>query len=370
MTGIFSRLALIALVLFGALFLPGKSYSVNNPKSPSIEDQLSRIAAGPANQIDLVETLLLISRHWDPTIDPEFLRGKLISLTASVKERMADDPSPKKVVDILKQIIHKDYGYGYTNFVDPAGIPLDASELFIHGLLNKKRGYCMNLSLLYLVLGEKLELPLYGVALPNHFFVRYDSPDHRVNIETTQGGISLPDSYYYKRFNLSQSPPPSFFMQNLGRKESLGAYFSNVGMVYYKNSKTDRAVFYLKLAAKINKLSLEAHNNLGNIYSELKQLDKAIRQYQMALEADPKSMETHFNMGIAYMDKGETPKAVESFKKVLRINPVFSPAHEILANHFMARKNYDQALTHLEKLVEIDTRNIKAREWLAEAFYR
>ena len=57
MTGIFSRHALIALVMFGALFLPGKSYAVNNPKSPSIEDQLSRIAAGPTNQIDLVETV-------------------------------------------------------------------------------------------------------------------------------------------------------------------------------------------------------------------------------------------------------------------------------------------------------------------------
>ncbi|MHC4759552.1 MAG: transglutaminase family protein, partial [Planctomycetota bacterium] len=36
--------------------------------------------------------------------------------------------------------------------------------MFLHTVMDKKQGYCLSLSILYLSIGERLGLPLYGVV--------------------------------------------------------------------------------------------------------------------------------------------------------------------------------------------------------------
>jgi formylglycine-generating enzyme required for sulfatase activity/regulator of sirC expression with transglutaminase-like and TPR domain len=338
--------------------------------SVNIKESLEIISSATENEIDLQGTLLLISKHWDKTTNLDFLDQKLEKLTTAVKEKINNDSTTTDKVEILRNVIHKQFGFQYTDAVDPSGIPIDSSELFLHGLLKNRRGYCMNLSLLYLIVGERLGLPIYGVALPNHFFVRYETENQKFNIESTQNGISLPDKYYYDRFSVEDNPPDKFFMKNLSKKETLGSYFSNVGMAYYKHSQPTRAIFYLNLSTKINPLSIEAHNNLGNIYSEQKQPENAISQYLKAIEADPKNMAGLFNLGIAYMESGKSQQAVDAFQKALGVNPDYVPAHQILSRHFMKQKNFEEALPHLNKLFSLQPGNLKIQEALAEAHYR
>ena len=83
-------------------------------------------------------------------------------------------------------------------------------------------------------------------------------------------GASFPDSFYGQRYLSSSEKDNPYFLKNLNTKQTLGAYFSNIGMVYYQNQKIERAIFYLKLSTKINSSSIDAQNNLANIYSELK----------------------------------------------------------------------------------------------------
>ena len=78
----------------------------------------------------------------------------------------------------------------------------------------------MNLSLLYLIIGDQLNLPLHGVGLPNHFFVRYGSGSDRINIETTESGATYPDSFYESRFGLKFDAKTPFFTQNLDKKQT------------------------------------------------------------------------------------------------------------------------------------------------------
>ena len=174
----------------------------------------------------------------------------------------------------------------------------------------------MNLSLLYLILGQKLGLPLYGVALPNHFFIRYEQEGVNINIETTQHGASYPDSFYQQRFGALADKENSYFMQNLNGRKTLGAYFSNVGMVYYQNQKPERAVFYLGLSTAINSQSIDAQNNRSSIYSELKTPHKAIDHYTLALKAHPKNTATLFTLGLALMASVDSTQAIHAFLQV------------------------------------------------------
>jgi formylglycine-generating enzyme required for sulfatase activity/regulator of sirC expression with transglutaminase-like and TPR domain len=339
-------------------------------QSVPIENQLASVLSLDESQIDLAETFLLISRHRDPALDLVPLRQELDRLTQSVRDKLKGSPSPEKLIEVLRKTIHQEGGYRYTERVDAQGIPLNSAELFLHGMLDSKRGYCMNLSLLYLIIGDRLNLPLFGVPLPNHFFVRYVSGNTRINIEATEQGVTYPDKFYRQRFGVPAGSKETFFMGNLGKKATLGAYFSNVGMVYYKGQQPEKAVFYLDLSTKINPRSIEAHNNLANIYSETQQIGKAIHHYQLALQANPGNLSTLFNLGLAYNQSGQVDKAIESFLQVVQIDPTFAPGHQSLTNLFLQKRQYYGALLHLKQLAQMDPMKFQTQITIGTVYLR
>ncbi len=344
--------------------------SAQEKTGKTIENRLESILTQDERDIDLAETILFISRHRDPALDLAPMRAELDRLTDSVRTKLKKASSPQEIVDAFRVTIHDEGGYRYTDQVDAQGIPMDPAELFLHGMLKSKRGYCMNLSLLYLIIADRLDIPIFGVPLPNHFFVRYVAGDTSINIEATDSGYTIPNSYYQERFNLQEQKSSPFFMSNIGKKATLGAYFSNVGMVYYKNRQADTAIFYLDLSTRINTGSIEAHNNLANIYSETGQVKKAIRHYRLALKADPGNLSTLYNLGLVHQQSGNLDNAIEAFLQVVQIDPSYGRGHQALAQLFLAKRQYFGALLHLKKLAQIAPRNFQTQIAIGKIYLR
>ncbi len=350
----------IPVLIFLFTYILQPIIACGNPSfEGAIETQLLQIQKDSNTKPDLLETLLMVSKHWQPSLDLAPLKEEVEKLTFTAQQKLKGRDKPEDIIQILRTLIHGTKGYGYTNQVDEKGVPINPDELFLHGLLSTGKGYCMNLSLLYLILGQKLGLPLHGVALPNHFFIRYEQQGARINIETTERGVSYPDSFYQQRFGASIENKNHYFMKNLDGRKTLGAYFSNVGMVYYQNQKPERAVFYLGLSTSINPQSIDAQNNLANIYSELKKPHKAIKHYNLALKADPHNTSTLFNLGLVFMESGKSTKSVNTFLQVVQIKPGFSPAHKMLANLYLQDKRLTSALLHLKLLARIQPENLQ-----------
>lgn len=59
------------------------------------------------------------------------------------------------------------------------------NNIFLAGLMRTGRGSCVSMPMLYLVIGQRLGLPLYLVHIGKHFFIRWDEPRFRADIETT-----------------------------------------------------------------------------------------------------------------------------------------------------------------------------------------
>ena len=336
----------------------------------NIETQLLEIQEDFNENPDLLEILLMVSKHWKPSLDLAPLKEETEKLTLSARQKLQGLNRPKAIIRTIRTVIHDEGGYRYTDQVDERGVPINPEELFLHGLLNTHKGYCMNLSLLYLILGQKLGLPFYGVALPNHFFVRYEREAVKVNIETTERGVSYPDSFYRQRFGTLAGSKNPYFMKNLDTRQTLGAYFSNVGMVYYQNQKPERAIFYLGISTAINPESIDAQNNLANIYSELKKPQEAIKHYNLALKSDPGNSSTLFNLGLVLQESGNFTKAINVFLQVVQINPAFSPAHQMLANLYLQENRLISALLHLKILVRVQPGNLQNHLNIASTYGR
>ena len=364
----FTGLAIL-FFLFTCIHQPITAYS-NPTHKQSIETQLLQIQQNSNTKTDLLENLLMVSKHWQPSLNLAILRQEIERLTFLAKQKLTKHHKPEDIIQLLRTLIHNTEHYEYTDQVDENGVPVNPEELFLHGLLKTHKGYCMNLSLLYLILGQKLELPLYGVALPNHFFVRYEQEDVRINIETTERGVSYPDSFYEQRFRTQADNQSSYFLKNLSGRQTLGAYFSNIGMVYYQNQRQERALFYMNLSTFINPMSIDAQNNLANIYSELKKPHDAIKHYHLALKANPNNTATLFNLGLVFIETGDYIKAINALLKVTQIDPLFSPAHQMLANLYLQEKRLTSALLHLKILARTQPENLQNHLNIASTYGR
>lgn len=98
---------------------------------------------------------------------------------------------------VLATVIGQDYRVAY----DTAAVAFeDPGDLFVHGVLDKRRGTCVSLPVLYLAMGHRLGYPIRAVTVARHVFCRWDDPvtGERLNIEAAGAGglVDHPDEYY------------------------------------------------------------------------------------------------------------------------------------------------------------------------------
>jgi len=67
----------------------------------------------------------------------------------------------------------------------------DPQNSYLNRVVDRRRGNPINLSLLYLLLARRLELPVAGIGLPGHFICRYQSTSEEIYIDPFHHGKFL-----------------------------------------------------------------------------------------------------------------------------------------------------------------------------------
>ncbi|MHC4855078.1 MAG: transglutaminase family protein, partial [Planctomycetota bacterium] len=212
------------------------------------------------DEIDLATAALILSREWGTPRTAHVYRRKIDNMAGAILKKLREKHTPVdyRAITVINEYLFEEMGFTSVETAD------DPEDLFLHVVLDKKRGYCLSLSILYLSIAERLGLPMYGVVVPEHFFVRYDDGQRQYNIETTSKGAIAPDEHYIKEFKPPDNPR-TLYMKNLTKKETLGCFFNNLGNSYTVIGDTDKAFKILLRAVRINPLLSEANMNLGNI---------------------------------------------------------------------------------------------------------
>ena len=92
----------------GALFAEATSPDV-------IKKRLNTTFTKKTGSINLIETLLLISKDWDPALKEKPLRDKIDQLIASVKSQLRPESTAQETVNILRMVIYHEKKYRYTD---------------------------------------------------------------------------------------------------------------------------------------------------------------------------------------------------------------------------------------------------------------
>jgi regulator of sirC expression with transglutaminase-like and TPR domain len=135
---------------------------------------------------DLEQGAWLFAQTHYPDISIEGYRAVLDSHADQLRERVDFGGEARQILDRINDYLFHELGFSGNdaNYYDP-------ENSYLNRVLDRRTGNPINLSLLYLLLARRLQLPVAGIGLPGHFICRYQNTATEVYIDVFNRGKLL-----------------------------------------------------------------------------------------------------------------------------------------------------------------------------------
>ena len=214
-----SKATLAALLLVSAIASPA---SAQLPVTQAI-----------TSQSDLTTTKLALDKLVDPSIDEAAVRRELNGLETQARAIAGASASDQQKINAVRRVIYaagpwndnRPFTYDHD---DPLG--LNVQNKLLSTYLRTRRGNCVSMPTLFLILADRLGLNVSFSTAPLHVFIRYTDPQgHAFNIETTSGANLARPEWYRQNLPMTDKAIQSgLYMRTLSRQETIAHMASTV----------------------------------------------------------------------------------------------------------------------------------------------
>jgi regulator of sirC expression with transglutaminase-like and TPR domain len=151
---------------------------------------------------ELESGALLLARTVNPTLDVGLCHGQLDAIAARCTELIAEPASAREKCRIMNRVLFHEWGFrgNFEHYTDP-------QNSFLDRVLTRRIGLPISLSIVYLLVAERLGLPLEPVGLPGHFLVGCFDEDTPFYVDPFDRGL-FRDPDEVVAFLLAQGTPP------------------------------------------------------------------------------------------------------------------------------------------------------------------
>ncbi len=117
---------------------------------------------------DLLKAWLLLSSNQYPDLELESIILQIEQIAKEIWMELNNKLTPLEKTQLINHMLFTAHGFkgNVRNFHAP-------QNSFISDVLKNKKGNPLSLSLLYLIIAQKCELPIKGINLPKHFLIAY-----------------------------------------------------------------------------------------------------------------------------------------------------------------------------------------------------
>lgn len=138
---------------------------------------------------DLLQGILVINRYQYPDLDEQKIINQIEAIKRDVWIQMMNEASPAEQVKLINHVFYHIYGFSgnTSNHLDP-------QNSYLSQVLDTKKGNQISLAIIYSIVAQKLDIPVYGVNLPQHFILAYVD-------ETQQSDFESGILFYINAFN-------------------------------------------------------------------------------------------------------------------------------------------------------------------------
>ena len=185
-----------------------------------LEEELRAMAARPDDAMDLEAGAFLLARYAYPNLDVLHYRRQLDALAAEVRGRMGLRVSGEEAVRTLGRYLFAEQG-----FRGNAKNYYEAENSYLNRVMDRRTGIPISLSVLYLLVGWRLGMPLVGIGMPGHFLIKYESERYKMFVDCFNGGALLTEKdcarflmqagYGFEPKFLAQSPTRAILIRTM-----------------------------------------------------------------------------------------------------------------------------------------------------------
>jgi regulator of sirC expression with transglutaminase-like and TPR domain len=138
---------------------------------------------------DLLQGALVINRYQYPDLDEQKIINQIEEIKREIWLGLQYEMSSIEKIKLINHVFYTMYGFaGNTkNHTDP-------QNSYISQVMESKKGNQISLAIIYSTLAQKLDIPVYGVNLPQHFILGYIDESKR---EEQEFGVL----FYINAFN-------------------------------------------------------------------------------------------------------------------------------------------------------------------------
>lgn len=127
---------------------------------------------------DLLRGALIINKYQYPDLDEQKIINQIEAIKRDIWLQMLYEASPVEKVKLMNHVFYNIYGFSgnTTNHQDP-------QNSYLSQVMEMKKGNQISLAVIYSVIAQKLDIPVFGVNLPQHFILAYVDENEHVEAE-------------------------------------------------------------------------------------------------------------------------------------------------------------------------------------------
>lgn len=187
------------------------------------------VLVAPDAEIDFAKAKLTFDKLVSPTLDISATLNQLDLASETVTRMAGPSPSNRAKLNAIRTYLYESGDWNERrpfqyDMTDPQGQKL--SNRLLGSYLDTRRGNCITMPILFLILADRMHLPVALSRAPLHFFIKYtdDVTGQTLNLETTSGGYPARDSWIREQMPMTdQAIANGLYLRALTRRETLAA---------------------------------------------------------------------------------------------------------------------------------------------------
>ncbi len=235
--------------------------------------------------VPLARGALLIAKEEYPALDIENYIDRIAELAREAEPMVRAGADTVERVQLLSHFLFAQKGFdgNREEFNDPR-------NSFLNEVLDRKLGIPITLSVVYLEVGRRLGINLYGVSFPTHFLVKAVDERGELIIDPFYGGAILSLDQIHARLTETYGQPVELhprMLKQVGARHILARMLRNLKIVYVSASDWTRALAALDRILMLEPRSIDELAERGALYERLECFKSALDDFQSFLSQAP-----------------------------------------------------------------------------------
>ena len=228
-----------------------------------------------------------LARIQFPGLEHEPWLDQINELAANLGDRLRNFNDGRDFVETAQRYLFGELGFhaNEDNFFDPLNSCLNE-------VLQRRTGIPITLSLVYMEVARRLQMPVFGISLPNRSLVQFDDGRYATFIDPFGGGRAVTPRECFELAGVAS--PDITMLARASKKQILMRMLQNLQRAYMQARDYPKAVVTLDLLLDGAPGTAGWHKLRGALLLELKKFALARADLEAYLELYPEAPDADF----------------------------------------------------------------------------